>query len=226
MRQFATIAARGAAALTVLAWAIVPAAYGARLQALQALCAASAGLQPGQIQQPTGTWQKPGEIQQPKGTWQKPGEIQQPKGTWQKPGEIQVPKGIQAIQAHESGCEQRLTTVADALFEFDKATLGADAEQTLAVLGPQIAQRGEHPIVIEGHTDSIGSDAHNQRLSEQRAAAVRAWLAAHRFVPASTPIKAYGKTRPVAPNTNPDGSDNPAGRQKNRRVEVVIKTCP
>ncbi len=207
MRQFATIAARAAAALTFLAWALVPARPGALLQA------AEAGQQPGQIQQPTGTWQKPGEIQQP-------------KGTWQKPGEIQVPKGIQAIQAHESTCEQRLTTVADALFEFDKATLGADAEQTLAVLGPQIAQRGEHPIVIEGHTDSIGSDAHNQRLSEQRATAVRAWLAAHRFVPASTPIKGYGKTRPVAPNTNPDGSDNPAGRQKNRRVEVVIKTCP
>jgi outer membrane protein OmpA-like peptidoglycan-associated protein len=210
MRQIATIAARAAAALTVLAWAMAPAGPGAWLQALRA---ASASQQPGQIQQPTGTWQKPGEIQQP-------------KGTWQKPGEIQVPKGIQAIQAHESGCEQRLTTVADALFEFDKATLGADAEQTLAVLGPQIAQRGEHPIVIEGHTDSIGTDAHNQRLSEQRAAAVRAWLTAHRFVPASTPIKGYGKTRPVAPNTNPNGSDNPAGRQKNRRVEVVIKTCP
>jgi len=217
MRQFATIAARAVATLTVLAWVILPAAHGARLRAFQAfraLRAADAGQQ------------QPGQIQQPTGTWQKPGEIQQPKGTWQKPGEIQVPKGIQAIQAHESGCEQRLTTVADALFEFDKATLGADAEQTLAVLGPQIAQRGEHPIVIEGHTDSIGSDAHNQRLSEQRAAAVRAWLAAHRFVPASTPIKGYGKTRPVAPNANPDGSDNPTGRQKNRRVEVVIKTCP
>ncbi|HXO29113.1 MAG TPA: OmpA family protein [Thermoanaerobaculia bacterium] len=217
MRQFATIAARATAALTILAWATVPAAHGAWLQAFQAFQAlrvADAGQQ------------QPGQIQQPTGTWQKPGEIQQPKGTWQKPGEIQVPKGIQAIQAHESGCEQRLTTVADALFEFDKATLGADAEQTLAVLGPQIAQRGEHPIVIEGHTDSIGSDAHNQRLSEQRAAAVRAWLAAHGFVPASTPIKGYGKTRPVAANTNPDGSDNPAGRQRNRRVEVVIKTCP
>jgi len=206
MRPFAMIAARAAAALAVLAWALVPARPTAWLRAAEAR-------QQGQIQQPTGTWQKPGEIQQP-------------KGAWQKPGEIQVPKGIQAIQAHESGCEHRLTTVADALFEFDKATLRADAEQTLAVLGPQIAQRGEHPILIEGHTDSIGTDAHNQRLSEQRAAAVRAWLAAHRFVPAATPIKGYGKTRPVAPNNNPDGSDNPAGRQKNRRVEVVIKTCP
>jgi outer membrane protein OmpA-like peptidoglycan-associated protein len=199
-------AAQVAAVLSVLLCALAPAGRGARAQ--------------------TGEIRQPGPIQQPAGTWQKPGEIQQPKGPWQKPGEIQVPKGIQAIQAHDSACEQRLTTVADALFEFDKATLGADAAQTLAALGPQIAQRGPHPIVIEGHTDSIGSDAHNQRLSEQRAAAVRAWLTAHDFVPASTPTKGYGKTRPVAPNTRPDGSDDPAGRQKNRRVEVVIKTCP
>jgi outer membrane protein OmpA-like peptidoglycan-associated protein len=164
--------------------------------------------------------------QQPAGTWQKPGEIQQPKGTWQKPGDIQVPHGIQAIKAQDSACEQRLTTVADALFDFDKATLNPAAEQTLDVLGPQITQRGQHPMVIEGHTDSIGSDAHNQRLSEQRAEAVRAWLAAHHYVPSATPIRGYGKSRPVAPNTHPDGSDDPAGRQRNRRVEVVIRTCP
>jgi outer membrane protein OmpA-like peptidoglycan-associated protein len=62
-------------------------------------------------------------------------------------------------------------------------------------------------------------------LSEQRAATVRDWLAAHGYVPASTPIKGYGKADPVAPNTKPDGSDDPQGRQKNRRVEVVIQTC-
>ena len=226
MNRHATIAARAAAFLAAVLAAVALAPAGA--------ASAQTGeiRQPAPIQQPTGSWQnpgeiqKPGEIQQPKGQWQKPGEIQQPKGPWQKPGEIQVPKGIQAIHAQESACEQRLTTVADALFEFDKATLAADAEQTLAALGPQIAQRGTHPIVIEGHTDSIGSDAVNQRLSEQRARAVRVWLAAHSFLPATTPTKGYGKDRPVAPNANPDGSDNPAGRQKNRRVEVVIKTCP
>ncbi len=173
-----------------------------------------------------GSWPASGAQQAPSGTWQKPGAIQQPKGNWQTPGDIQVPKGIQAIHAEKSACEERLTTVADALFDFNKATLNPDAEQTLAVLGPQIAQRGKHPLVFEGHTDAIGSDAHNQTLSEQRATTVRDWLASHGFVPAATPIKGYGKKRPVAPNTKPDGSDDPAGRQKNRRVEVVIKTCP
>jgi outer membrane protein OmpA-like peptidoglycan-associated protein len=182
--------------------------------------------QPGTIQQPSGSWQKAGEIQQPSGSWQKPGEIQQPKGPWQKPGEIQVPHGIQAIHAEKSACEQRLSVVADALFEFNKSALSPQAEETLGALAPEIAKQGQHPITIEGHTDSIGSASFNQRLSEQRAESVRGWLIAHQAVPASTPIKGYGKTKPVAPNANPDGTDNPTGRQKNRRVEVVIQTCP
>lgn len=166
-----------------------------------------------------------GQIQQPKGQWQKPGEIQQPKGTWQTPGQIQVPKGIQAIKAQEAKCEQRLAVVADALFAFDKSTLSPDAEQTLAALGPMIARQGKHPVRIEGHTDAIGADSYNQALSERRAEAVRGWLAGHHFVPESTPVKGYGKSHPIAPNKRPDGSDDPEGRQKNRRVEVVIDTC-
>src|SRR5580693_1216736 len=156
---------------------------------VRATVAAGGRLQkPGEIQQP-GPIQQPGESQQPRGTWQQPGEIQQPKGTWQQPGEIQVPKGIQAIKTQESGCEQRLSTVADALFAFDRAALEPDAERTLSALGPLIARQAALAIVVEGHTDSIGTDAHNQRLSEQRARAVRDWLAAHRYVPADTPIK-------------------------------------
>jgi outer membrane protein OmpA-like peptidoglycan-associated protein len=170
--------------------------------------------------------QKPGAIQQPKGTWQVPGEIQQPKGPWQKPGEIQVPKGIQAIKREDAGCQHRLNVGADALFAFNKSDLSPDAEETLSVLGPEITKLGNHPATIEGHTDSIGSAEYNQRLSERRANAVKEWLVSHKFIAESTPTKGYGKTRPVAPNTNPDGSDNPQGRQKNRRVEVVVDSCP
>ena len=172
-----------------------------------------------------GEIQKPGEIQQPKGTWQVPGEIQQPKGPWQKPGEIQVPKGIQAIKREDAGCQHRLNVGADALFAFDKSDLNPDAEETLSALGPEITRLGDHPATIEGHTDSIGSADYNQRLSERRAEAVKSWLVSHKFLPQSTPTKGYGKTRPIAPNTNPDGSYNPQGRQKNRRVEVVVDSC-
>jgi len=76
------------------------------------------------------------EIQQPKGTWQQPGEIQVPTGPWQKPGNIQVPKGIQAVHTTKDKCEERLSVVADALFDFDKSSLRPDAEETLEAAGP------------------------------------------------------------------------------------------
>jgi outer membrane protein OmpA-like peptidoglycan-associated protein len=180
---------------------------------------------PGEIQQPRGTWQTPGEIQQPRGTWQTPGEIQQPKGTWQQPGPIQVPKGIEAVRANVTRCEHRLSVVADALFDFDKANLRLEAEETLAAAGPEIAKLGGKPARVEGHTDGKGSDAYNMKLSEARATTVRDWLVGRSLVPSGTPIKGYGKSRPIAPNTTAAGHDDPEGRQKNRRVEVVFDTC-
>jgi outer membrane protein OmpA-like peptidoglycan-associated protein len=158
--------------------------------------------------------------------WQTPGEIQVPKGTWQVPGDIQVPKGIEAVRAQDAGqCIRRVTVVSDALFDFDKSSLRNEAEVTLAAAGPEIAKAGGHKITIVGHTDAIGSDAYNDRLSEARARTVRDWLAGHAFVPADTGISGMGKRQPVAANTKPDGTDDPEGRQKNRRVEVDIDTC-
>jgi len=166
-----------------------------------------------------------GAIQQPTGSWQVPGAIQQPTGNWQVPGAIQVPKGIQAVHSFDEPCDKRLRVLGDALFDFDKATLRPDAEETLAAAGAEILKAGKHPVTIEGHTDSIGGADYNMALSENRARAVRDWLAAHGFIPAESAIKGYGKTRPIAPNTTPDGKDDPQGRQKNRRVEIVIATC-
>lgn len=165
------------------------------------------------------------EIQQPAGPWRQPGEIRQPTGPWQVPGDIQVPKGIQAVHTVAKGCEKRLSVVGDALFDFDKAALRPDAEETLSAAAPEIAKLGSKLARIEGHTDAIGSDSYNMKLSEARATVVRDWLASHNIVPASTPIKGYGKSMPVAPNKTSDGKDDPAGRQKNRRVEVVFEGC-
>jgi outer membrane protein OmpA-like peptidoglycan-associated protein len=165
------------------------------------------------------------EIQQPKGSWQQPKDIQQPTGAWQKPGDIQIPKGIQAVHTTSKGCERRLSVVGDALFDFDKASLRPDAEETLKAAAPEIGKLGSKPARIEGHTDVIGSESYNMKLSEARAGAVRDWLVARHIVPAATPIKGYGKTMPIAPNTTSDGKDDPAGRQKNRRVEVVFEAC-
>ena len=165
------------------------------------------------------------QIQKPRDTWQQPGEIQKPRDTWQQPGEIQAPKGIQAIRAQEERCSKRFQVVSDALFEFDKATLTPDAEETLKALVPLLAKAGKHPATIEGHTDAKGSESYNQTLSEARARTVKDWLVAQGALPATTPIQGLGERRPIAPNTKPDGSDDAAGRQKNRRVEVVLDLC-
>ncbi len=169
--------------------------------------------------------QQAGEIQQPKDTLQVPGEIQQPKGPWLNPGAIQVPKGIQAIRQKSEPCKSHIEVLADALFDFEKSDLKPAAQETLEVLGPTVQKYGKHPAEIDGFTDSIGSIEYNLGLSERRAESVKAWLVERGYLSESTPIKGYGKARPVAPNVNPDGSDNPAGRQKNRRVEIVIDTC-
>jgi outer membrane protein OmpA-like peptidoglycan-associated protein len=152
-------------------------------------------------------------------------EIQKPRDVWQVPGQIQVPKGIQAVKSVAvSRCERRVSVVADALFDFDKSNLRPDAEETLLAAAPEIKKLGK-PARIEGHTDSKGSDAYNMRLSEARAATVRDWMVKRELAPASIPIRGFGKTQPVASNTMSDGRDDPAGRQKNRRVEVVFDIC-
>ncbi len=136
-----------------------------------------------------------------------------------------MPKGIQAIRTEDAKCTKRFLVGADALFEFDKSTLSKDAEETLKALLPLLAKAGKHPASVEGHTDAKGADAYNQALSERRAQTVKDWLVAQGAIPAASPIVGWGKRKPVAPNTKPDGSDDPAGRQKNRRVEVVLDLC-
>jgi outer membrane protein OmpA-like peptidoglycan-associated protein len=158
-------------------------------------------------------------------TWQTPGAIQQPKGPWQTPGAIQIPKGIQAVHATTTGCERRLSVMADALFDFNQSSLRPDAVQTLQAAQQTIKTTPGRPERVEGYTDGIGSDAYNMTLSEARARIVRDWLSARGVIPAATPIKGYGKSDPIAPNTRPDGSDDPEGRQQNRRVDILFSTC-
>jgi outer membrane protein OmpA-like peptidoglycan-associated protein len=136
-----------------------------------------------------------------------------------------VPKGVEAVKVISNGCENRLSVLADALFDFDKANLRPDAEATLRAALPEIAQAAGHAARVEGHTDGKGTDAYNMKLSEARGRTVRDWLGANGAIPPATPIKGYGKRMPIAPNTTPDGQDDPEGRQKNRRVEIVFETC-
>jgi outer membrane protein OmpA-like peptidoglycan-associated protein len=143
----------------------------------------------------------------------------------QKLVEIQVPRGMQAIKKFDTPCELRFVIGADALFDSNEFALSPQAEITLKALGPMLEKESMHPVIIEAHTDSIGFSQYNQQLSEKRAASVYTWLSTHSFIAASAKIKGFGKTRPIASNLNADGSDNPAGRQQNRRVEIIVDTC-
>ena len=112
----------------------------------------------------------------------------------------------------------------DVLFDFDKAEIKPEAERTLDQVGTVIGQFPEGKVLIEGHTDSKGSPDINLELSKRRAEAVKDWLVKKKGVPESIiTSRGSGETKPVAPDKNPDGSDNPQGRQQNRRVEITVE---
>ncbi|OLT12524.1 hypothetical protein BJF79_22065 [Actinomadura sp. CNU-125] len=107
----------------------------------------------------------------------------------------------------------------DVLFEFDKATLTADARRHIAELARRL-RAASGTVEVSGHTDSRGEPGYNRKLSQQRADAVKAELLRH-LGGAGVEITAegHGETDPVAPNEK-NGEDDPEGRAQNRRVEI------
>ena len=103
------------------------------------------------------------------------------------------------------------------LFDVDKYDLRPEAERALASLAVVLKEANVKAFQIDGHTDSDASDEHNQVLSENRANAVKNFLAAQGLT-AEITINGYGESRPIATN------DTPEGKQKNRRVEIIIPT--
>ena len=109
-----------------------------------------------------------------------------------------------------------IVNVSDVLFDTGSATLKPGAREKLARVAGILASHPDLKIEIEGHTDSVGSDDYNQRLSERRAEAVRGYLVQQKIAPTSVDAQGFGESQPVASN------DTPAGRQQNRRVELVV----
>jgi outer membrane protein OmpA-like peptidoglycan-associated protein len=138
--------------------------------------------------------------------------------------QIQAPPAPKPIEIVVGQCEERLRVGADFLFDFNRAELRAEATPALDALVQRIAATDE-PVMVEGHTDAIGTEGYNLGLSERRAASVRNSLIGRGLRDTQLVVRGHGKTRPIAPNQRPDGSDDPDGRQQNRRVEVVIHTC-
>jgi outer membrane protein OmpA-like peptidoglycan-associated protein len=121
----------------------------------------------------------------------------------------------------ESPGHVELTLGTDVLFAFGKADLTPAANQRLKQVADRIRTQAKGVVSVDGHTDSVGSAADNLALSQRRAQAVHAALAALLTGTAVTfEVTGHGEAKPVAPNTKANGGDNPSGRAKNRRVEI------
>ena len=137
-----------------------------------------------------------------------------------KAGKVGTFPSIDAAKPVQS-CGTVITLEDSVLFDFGSSELRGEASTTLTNLATVIKDSKAPKVQIQGHTDSVSDDAFNQKLSEQRAQAVSSALKSD-GVAADLEAVGYGETKPVAPNENPDGSDNPAGRRLNRRVEVFV----
>ena len=127
---------------------------------------------------------------------------------------------VESLKPVES-CGTLITLEDGVLFDFGKSEIRSDASQPLKKLADVLNNAKVPAAHIYGHTDSISDEAFNQQLSEARANAVSGELKKD-GVTATMDATGYGESKPVAPNENADGSDNPAGRALNRRVEIFI----
>ena len=137
-----------------------------------------------------------------------------------KAGKVGTFPSIDAAKPVQS-CGTVITLEDSVLFDFGSSDLRSEASTTLTNLATVLKDSKAPKVQVQGHTDSVSDDAFNQKLSEQRAQAVSSALKSD-GVAADLEAVGYGETKPVAPNENPDGSDNPAGRRLNRRVEVFV----
>jgi outer membrane protein OmpA-like peptidoglycan-associated protein len=129
---------------------------------------------------------------------------------------------LKDLGAKTTDTEIRIELSSDVLFDFDKADLLGKAIPGLEKVATVLKSYPNAACSIEGHTDNKGLKDYNQKLSERRADSVKAWLLAH-GVSSPMTIRGWGATKPVAQNAFPDGRDDPGGRQKNRRVEIIVK---
>ena len=121
-----------------------------------------------------------------------------------------------AILATRDTARGLVVNLSDVLFDTGKYTLRPLAREKLAKISGIVLAYPDLRLAIEGNTDSVGGDAMNQTLSEQRAEAVRDYLAQQNIPMTSMTAQGFGKTQPVATN------DTAEGRQENRRVEMVV----
>lgn len=131
--------------------------------------------------------------------------------------EVRIAGILSDYSARESEAGTTLTVPTRVLFDFDEASLRPDARKVLDEIAEVPVFYETAPVVIEGHTDARGSDAYNLDLSRRRAEAVAGHLTDAGIDADRLSVEGRGEAEPVAPN------DTEAGRQANRRVEILIR---
>jgi len=122
-----------------------------------------------------------------------------------------------AAKPAPSSVRQAIVIQADALFDFDKSVVRPDGKKSIDEALAKLRGVDLEMVIATGHTDAIGTEAYNQKLSERRAAAVKDYLVSKGIPAAKVTTIGKGKTQPVATNKTKEG------RQKNRRVDIEFK---
>jgi OmpA-OmpF porin, OOP family len=122
-----------------------------------------------------------------------------------------------AARPAPASVRQAVVIQADALFDFDKSVLRPDGRKSIDDAAAKLKGVDLELVIATGHTDSVGSDAYNQRLSERRAAAVKEYLVSKGIPASKITTIGKGESQPVATNKTDEG------RQKNRRVDIEFK---
>lgn len=132
------------------------------------------------------------------------------------PAPTAAPGAAPAPAAVPAATVQKVTYAADAFFDFDKSVLKPEGKAKLDDLAGKVKNINLEVIIAVGHTDSIGTDAYNQKLSVRRAEAVKAYLVSKGIDKSRVYTEGKGEKQPVADNKTA------AGRAKNRRVEIEV----
>ncbi|MBN1825550.1 MAG: OmpA family protein [Candidatus Eisenbacteria bacterium] len=128
----------------------------------------------------------------------------------------EMERDLEGARVERVGEGIKITFDSGILFDVNKSDLRPVAQENITSLGAILAKYPDTDILIEGHTDSDGSEEHNQTLSERRANSVKAYLLQNGVKSARMTTIGYGETQPVASNETSEG------KQQNRRVEVAI----
>jgi len=128
----------------------------------------------------------------------------------------EIERDIEGAKVERIGEGIKIMFSSGILFDVDKASLKDDSKAELSELAQILNKYEDTDILIEGHTDSTGSEEYNLTLSRQRAQSVSNYLAARNVIPTRFTIMGYGESQPAAPN------DTESGRRLNRRVEIGI----